>query len=140
MSIVRYDPLKTNLNRLLQSFPWHQASLAATDGEVTGFQFDVAENAKNYIVRANLPGVKKEDIKVEIEHNRVSISAEVKHTKEKNEENTLYKERYEGSLFRSFALSSDVDESQADAKYTDGVLELILPKKTGGNGKRLEIK
>jgi HSP20 family protein len=76
--------------------------------------------------------VKKEDIQVSIDGNRVSISAETKTEKEeKKGEKVLRSERYYGNVARSFTLANDVDETKAKAKYTDGVLELTLPKKEG---------
>jgi HSP20 family protein len=103
-------------------------------------RLDVTESDKAYSVRADIPGVNKDDITVDINGNQVSISAEMKKAKEeKKGENVVYSERYEGKAFRSFTLDSDVDPAAASAKYTDGVLELTLPKKPDGSGKRLAI-
>jgi HSP20 family protein len=90
---------------------------------------DVKEDDNAYLVHAEIPGVKKEDIKVDVDGNMVSISAEVKQEKEeKKGERVIRSERYHGSVARSFRLAHDVDDSKAQAKYTDGVLELTLPK------------
>ncbi|MGH8742662.1 MAG: Hsp20/alpha crystallin family protein, partial [Burkholderiales bacterium] len=102
---------------------------------------DVAEDDKAYTVQAEVPGVKKEDINVSINGNQVSISAEVKKEHDvKNGEAVLRSERYYGKLSRSFTLADDVDEAAAQAKYTDGVLELKLPKKAQVSARRLAIK
>jgi HSP20 family protein len=104
-------------------------------------KMDVKEDDKAYIVHAEIPGVKKEDIQVSIDGNRVSISAESKIEKEEKEgEKVLRSERYSGKVARSFTLLHDVDEAQAQAKYSDRVLELTLPKKAGTATKKLEIK
>jgi len=94
-----------------------------------------------YKVHAEIPGVKKEDIHVSIEGNQVSIGAEVKNEKEVKEgEKLLRSERYYGSVSRAFSLALDVEEGAAQAKYTDGVLELTLPKKVVASAKKLVIQ
>jgi len=103
-------------------------------------KMDVSENDKAFTVRAEIPGVKKEDIAVSIDDNQVSISAEVKEEKEqKNGEKLIRKERYYGKVYRSFALDQDVDEGGAKARYENGVLELVLPKKPESKAKQLTI-
>ncbi len=89
---------------------------------------------------AEIPGVKKEAIDVTIDGNVVSIRAEAKREKEEKGDKMLRSERYFGSVSRSFTLASDVDEKTATARYTDGVLELTLPKKAGGASRRLQVK
>lgn len=104
-------------------------------------KMDVAETDKSYVVKAEIPGVTKEDIKVSIEGNQVSISAETKkETEEKSGETVVRSERYYGQQFRSFTLACDVDEEKAEASYQNGVLELKLPKKSGPAGKQLLVK
>lgn len=103
-------------------------------------KMDVKEDDKGYAVHAEIPGVKKEDIHVTIDGNQVSIRAEVKQEKEVKEgEKLLHSERYYGTITRTFALSSDIDESASQAKYHDGVLELVLPKKATSTSKKLTI-
>jgi HSP20 family protein len=104
-------------------------------------KIDLKEDDKAYTVHADIPGVKKEDIQVSIEGNRVSISAETKMVKEEKEgEKVLRSERYCGKVARSFTLTHDVDEASAKAKYSDGVLELTLPKKAATPTKKLAIQ
>ena len=104
-------------------------------------KIDLTENDKTYTIHAELPGVNKEDIKVQVDGNRVSISAETKKEKEEKEgERIICRECYQGSSYRSFTLDSDVDETKAEAKYENGVLELILPKKNGKTSRQIEIK
>jgi HSP20 family protein len=101
---------------------------------------DVSESDNAYMVKAEVPGVKKEDIGVSIDGNQVAITAEIKQEhEEKKGEKVLRSERYYGSMHRSFTLPTDVDQTKADAKYTNGVLELVLPKKAGGGVKKLEV-
>jgi HSP20 family protein len=109
--------------------------------QVPQIKMDVKERNGNYIVRAEIPGVKKEDIKVDIEGDTVSISAEVKQEKEQKEDDRVIRsERYYGNVYRSFSLGQDVDEKGANAKYTDGVLELTLPKKAGSKSKQIAVQ
>ena len=101
---------------------------------------DLTENESNYIVKAEVPGVRKEDIDVRIDGNQVTISAEVKkNEEEKKEGRVIRSERLHGFASRSFALGFDVDEGKSSAKYKDGVLELTLPKKTASSSRRLQI-
>ena len=102
---------------------------------------DVAEEEKSYAVKADIPGVKKEDIHVAIDGNQVSIEAELKKEKEeKKGEKVVRSERYYGKQYRSFTLGSDIDSAKAEAKYQDGVLELKLPKKSNGSSKELKVQ
>lgn len=104
-------------------------------------KIDVKEQEKAYLVHAEIPGVKKEDIHVAIDGAVVSISAERVQEKDVREgERVLRTERYFGKVSRSFQLGQEIDESQAAAKYTDGVLELTLPKKAATQSKRLTIQ
>ena len=102
---------------------------------------DVKENDKSFTVHADIPGVKKEDIHVTIDGNQVSISAESKREKEEKEgDKVLRSERYFGKVYRSFALGQEIDEGASSAKYNDGVLELVLPKKKTAPTKKLTIQ
>ncbi len=108
--------------------------------EAPQMRVDVKEVDDAFQVHAELPGIKKEDIHVHIDGPVVSISAERKQDKETREgERVLRTERYFGQVSRSFQLGQDVDEGKASAKFTDGVLELSLPKKTAPQAKRLVI-
>lgn len=103
-------------------------------------RLDVEEDDKSYTVQAEIPGVNKSDIKVSIDGNQVSISAEVKNEKEAKEGNKVVRsERYYGSISRSFTLENDVDDAGAIAKYDNGVLLLTLPKKPGGKAKQVTV-
>lgn len=104
-------------------------------------KMDVKEDDKAYTVHADIPGVKKDDIHVSIEGNRVSITAETRTEKEEKEgEKVLRSERYVGKVSRMFTLAQDVDESKAQAKYSDGVLELTLPKKAASTARKLAVQ
>lgn len=108
--------------------------------EVLGtLRLDVMEDESRYVVQADLPGVSKDDIRVSIDGNQVSIAAEVARAEEAHGPGLLRCERFHGRLYRSFTLDSAVDEGTADAKYENGVLELTLPKKAGATTHQLEV-
>jgi len=93
------------------------------------------------VVRAEIPGVKKDDINISIDGDQVAISAEVKNEKDvKDGERTLRAERYYGKVYRAFQLGQPADEDGAVAKYNDGILELTLPKKAAASVKRISIQ
>ncbi len=111
-----------------------------TSMQAPEMRVDVKENDDHYAVLAELPGVSKEDINVNIDGQMVSISAERKQEKSVKEgERVLRTERYFGKVSRSFQLGQEVDDSAAQAKFTDGVLELTLPKRAPAQAKRLTI-
>lgn len=104
-------------------------------------KIDVKEQEKAYLVQAEIPGVKKEDIHVAIDGAIVSISAERNEEKDVKEgERVLRTERYFGKVSRSFQLAQEIDEAQVTARYSDGVLELSLPKKAATQARRITIQ
>lgn len=136
-NLTRYDPFG-DLDDMFKGFMLRPVRF---EQQVPQIKMDVKENDSAYVVRADIPGVKKEDIKVDVDGNVVSISAEVKEEKEQKEGGRVIRsERYYGSMSRSFSLGQDVDEKTANAKYTDGVLELTLPKKPGSSPGKIVVQ
>jgi HSP20 family protein len=139
-NLMRYDPL-TDLDDLFRGFMLRPVRLGTELEAAPQMKIEVKEDDMAYTVHAEIPGVKKEDIKVTVEGNEVAISAEVKRESEKKEgERVVHSERYYGKVYRAFTLDSALDESAAKAQYDDGVLELTLPKKAGGGPSRLTVK
>ncbi|WP_372524383.1 Hsp20/alpha crystallin family protein [Piscinibacter sp.] len=106
-------------------------------------RLDVTENDKGYEVRAEVPGATKEDIRVTIDRNFVSITAEIKQEKEEKfgtGSRSLVREIYRGSTTRSFSLAHEVDDKAAIAKYENGILMLSLPKRSEGASRTLNIQ
>ncbi|ABM37609.1 Hsp20/alpha crystallin family protein [Polaromonas naphthalenivorans] len=103
---------------------------------------DVSEKDNAYEVKADIPGVKKEDINVRIDGNVVQIDAEVNREKESKDKGgkVLRSERYWGNISRTFSLAQDVDDTKVVAKYTDGVLTLELPKKASPESKKITVQ
>ena|SRR5690554_5856876 len=107
-----------------------------------GIKLDIQEAGDVYKVQAELPGVKKEDIHVDIDGAIVSIKAEIQQQDSSGEgTRNLRSERYYGSVARRFELPSEIDLEKADARYEEGVLHLILPKRKAiENSRKLNIK
>lgn len=104
-------------------------------------KIDVSEQNGSYAVKAEIPGVRKEDIDVRIDGSLVTISAETKSEKQDEDKGRILRqERKHGYASRAFTLACPVDESKAEAQYKDGVLELKLPKKAGDSSKHLTIR
>jgi HSP20 family protein len=105
-------------------------------------RIDVSEKDNAYLVKADIPGVKKEDIHVRIDGNVVQIDAEVNREKETkgNGDKVLRSERYWGTVSRTFSLAQDVDDSKVQAKYADGVLSLELPKKASPASRKITVQ
>ena len=139
-TITRYNPFGDLVDDLFRGFVVGPVGFEA-EAPVRRMKVDVAEQNGDYKVTAELPGVRKEDIKVNIDGDEVSITAETRVAKEeKDGERVLHSERYVGKVSRAFRLADEIDESRASAKYSDGVLELTLPKKAAAAAKQLAIQ
>lgn len=139
-NITRFNPFNDALDELFRGFFVRPVSF---EGPVAPAQFrvDVTESDGAYTLRAEIPGVKKDDINITIDGDQVAISAEVKNGKDvKDGERVLRSERYYGKVYRAFSLGQPIDESGANARYADGVLELTLPKKAADSAKRITIQ
>jgi HSP20 family protein len=137
-NVTAYHPLpETSFDDLFRGLfrPVRVARTAA------GIKMDVIEQDGAYVVKAEIPGVAKDDIQVSIEGNQVTIGAEVKGESEtKDGGRVLRTERYSGSVYRSFTLPVEIDEAASNAKYENGVLELTLSKKPAIAGRKLTIQ
>jgi HSP20 family protein len=148
-NIVGYSPLDelagfgslgSPVDELLKGFFVRPMSLGPQWGRSTPMRVEVIENENEYRVFAELPGARKEDINVSIHGGDVTISAETREEKETGQEwKTLMSERWYGKTQRSFSLENEIDEARAQARYTDGVLQLVLPKKEAATRKRLTV-
>lgn len=130
------------MENMFQDFfaPLSAGSRWAEEGTITP-RLDVKETEKTYEIQAEMPGVKKEDVKVSVEHDRVTIEAECRTANEQREgENVVYSERSARKFMRSFMLPTEVDDATAQARLEDGVLHLSLPKKQGSEARRLTIQ
>jgi HSP20 family protein len=139
-NISRFDPFTNLVDDFFKGYlvrpVWDDAREASVRMKV-----DVAEKDGTYVVHAELPGVRKDDIQITVDGAQVTLSAEVKREKEAGEgERWLHVERSAGKATRSFTLPQEVDEAKADAKFADGVLQLTLPKKAPATRKQITIQ
>jgi HSP20 family protein len=130
------DPFEDTFRSLMR--PWRMELPEAAPR----IKIDLTEQDGSYAVKADIPGVKKDDIDVRIDGNLITISAEVKSEKEEkgNGGRVLRRERQEGYASRSFTVASPVDEGKVQASYKDGILALTLPKKSDTSSKRIAIQ
>jgi HSP20 family protein len=139
-NITRFDPFNELVDDLFKGFFVRPVAFEGR-GEAPRMKVDVAEKNGAYVVSAELPGVRKEDIQVTIDGAQVSLSAETKREREvQQDERLLHTERSYGKVTRSFSLPQEVDEGKAEAKFRDGVLELTLPKKAAASRKQISIQ
>ena len=104
-------------------------------------RLELLETEQAYEVQDEMPGVEKEDLKVAIDHERITIEGECRKANERREgENVVYSERSARKFMRSFTLPSEVDEAAAQARLENGVLHLSLPKKQGGAVRRIDVQ
>jgi len=101
---------------------------------------DIHEDSNNIYLKAELPGIKKEELNIAVEGDTLTIKGEKKHESEVKEEQFHVMERTYGSFSRSFSLPTNVDSSNVRADYKDGVLTLTLPKKEESKPKKIEVK
>ena len=137
---ISYDPrTDTTYDELFRGF-FKPMRMERTAPAPVTIKMDVTETENGYVVHAEMPGVKKDEIHVDIDGNQVTITAEVKRETEKKEgDKVLRSERYYGNVYRSFTLPRELDEAKCEAKYDGGVLELMLVNRAGVEGKKLSI-
>lgn len=130
------DPIDDAFRALMR--PWR---LGLNDA-APRIRIDLSEQDGNYLIQAEIPGVRKEDIDVRVDGDLVTISAETSNEKEETDKGrVLCKERQQGYASRAFTLACPVDETQSEASYKDGVLSLKLPKKAAAaSARRLAIQ
>jgi HSP20 family protein len=132
MSIVRYstanDFVPTSFSNLIDRF--FNDSLSRTGGSAYSFvpKVDILENETAYEINVAVPGLSKEDFKIDLNDNFLTISGERKFSKEKKENNLHVIETQYGNFSRSFSLPENVDASKIGAKYNNGILEITVPK------------
>jgi len=136
--LTTYDPFaESGIDDLFRGF-FRPVRVEKTPASI---KMDVTEQNGAYLVKAEIPGVGKDDIQVSIEGNQVTIGAEVKREKDvKDGESVLRSERYYGSVYRGFTLPVEVDEAASEARYENGVLQLKLVKKPANAGRKLSVQ
>jgi len=132
MSIIRYNTANefapTSFSNLIDRF--FNESIARSGGSSYSFvpKVDVLENEKAFLVHVAVPGVSKEDFKIDLNDNYLTISGERKFKNEKKDHNFHSVETQYGSFSRSFSLPENADAANISAQYNNGILEISVPK------------
>ncbi|WP_133130013.1 Hsp20/alpha crystallin family protein [Legionella yabuuchiae] len=130
------DYLSTVLNEVLRPFNFEE------EAETTLWSpaVDIREEKDRYIVKADIPGVEKDDIQLSLENNMLTIKGERRYEKKEEKEGFSRIERVQGQFYRRFALPDTTDESKIKASYKKGVLEVVIPKKANEKAKKINVK
>lgn len=135
-SLQRFDPV-TDIDDLFRNMSLRPM---LRDFEASPeIRMNVKEDEKAYLVSAEIPGVKKDDIEISVEGNQVTIQAEVKRDETRESAKEIHSERFVGKSYRAFTLPQEIDSNKCEAKYDNGVLTLTLPKKSNGQSTRVAI-
>jgi HSP20 family protein len=147
MNITRWDPFReledmsNRLNRMFGRFP---LAREADQDAMVAFDWapsvDISENSEEYVIKAEIPGVNKDDVKVSIEDGVVSIQGERKQENEQKDKKFHRVERSYASFLRTFSLPSNIDDAKVQAQFKDGLLTLRLPKSASAKPKTVEVK
>jgi HSP20 family protein len=100
----------------------------------------VTENKDSFVVRAELPGIKQEEVKLTLEHNMLTLSGEKRYEEKSDEANYHRRESRYGKFERSFRLTDNIDRSNIVANYQDGVLSITLPKTKEAQSQEIKIQ
>lgn len=127
-----------NMNRMFEKIwgiPVNRSLLLpgerTTTGSIEKYRkpfIDLVETDKEVIATVEMPGLDKEDIKINLTEDKLEISAETKHEEEKKEKGYIYKERRSGSYYRVVSLPSSIDSDNSKASYNNGILQITMPK------------
>jgi HSP20 family protein len=134
------ESLQNEMNRLfdISLGRWPSRSNGLMEGAWSP-SVDVFESKDNVMVKADIPGLDKEDIDISVHGDTLTIKGEKKEEKESKDKGLVKTERFYGSFNRSLTLPSEVDAAKVKASYNNGVLELTLPKKEESKPKQIKI-
>jgi HSP20 family protein len=141
MTLMRWDPfrsmltVKRDLDRMFGEYDDDEATTSLWHPAV-----DIFETKDNLVLRAELPGMKKDEVHISVENNVLTLKGERKFDKEIKRENYHRVERVYGNFCRSFTLPTSIDRSKIEASFQDGVLEVTMPRAEEAKPKQIEIK
>lgn len=154
MSLIRWNPthdverwpadffgIQRDINRLFDSF--FRSTMPLEETMATTYfapAVDIAEQDNEFVVKVELPGVAKEDVKISLESNVLTIKGEKRQEKEEKNKNFHRVERSYGTFQRSFTLPSTVKNDKIDAVFNNGILSIALPKSEEAKPKQIEVK
>jgi HSP20 family protein len=138
-NITRFDPFN-DMDDMFKGLFVRPMRFELEGAQAIRMKVDVTKTDDTYTVKAEIPGVRKDDIHVAVDGNEVTISGEIKkESDEKKGEEVIRSERYYGKVSRSFTLPHDVDDTRVVAKYADGVLKLTLPLKVKAANRKITV-
>ncbi len=135
------ESLRRDMNRMFDEF--FRGDVLADEtffGRDWSPAVDVVENNDSYILKAELPGMNKDDVKITLENNILTIRGEKKNEMEKKEQNVHRVERSYGMFERSFTIPGSIKANEIDAQYNNGILTLTLPKAEEAKPKLIDVK
>ncbi|MGL4604906.1 MAG: Hsp20/alpha crystallin family protein [Iodobacter sp.] len=144
MALIKWEPLREiedMFDRYTKAMSWPstRSQELVTTSDWTP-RVDISETDHEFLIKAEIPEVKKEDVKVSVDNGFITIQGERKHSKEDKGERFHRVERYYGSFVRSFTLPDNVDATQVKASFKDGMLNLLIPKTAESKPKAIEVK
>lgn len=142
MNITRWEPFKEMEDFFRQGSPFLSRALRQRNGDLSEWTpvADISETPTEYLIKAELPAVKKDDVKVTLENGVITISGERRHEKESKDENEIRVESFHGTFTRSFSLPDDVDAKAIRAEAKDGVLKVHIPRTVTPKPKSVAIE
>ena len=135
-----FHPFYNNFDRFFNEFGWGEHQTEGQESASWTPKVDVYQTDDSYVLKAELPGLSKEEINIDVNDNTLTLKGEKKLEEKVEKENYVRVERTYGSFSRSFNLSDDVDTEHITANYKDGVLELTLPKKEESKPKEIKVE
>ncbi|MGM0365688.1 MAG: Hsp20/alpha crystallin family protein [Actinomycetota bacterium] len=141
MPIVRWDPFSDLVQLRDEIGRWFEGTERPRErtSAVWAPEVDIRETDKEISIKADLPGMKLEDVDVSVDENQLIIKGERKQEKKEEEKDYVRVERSYGSFYRSFNIGVPVKEDQIKASYKDGVLEIVVPKAEAKKPKKIDI-
>jgi HSP20 family protein len=142
--IERYDPLdrifnlREDFDDIVKDFFAGFSNINASRGVYP--LLDIKEDKSKYTIDIEIPGIEKKDLKISVKKDNLIIQGEKKEERKKEEESYLRVERSYGNFTRSVKLPTEINQSKITAKYNNGVVKIILPKKEKDNAKEVQVK
>ena len=142
MNIIRWEPFREVEEMFRQYSPFFSRALRRNGGEAGEWTpvADISETDKEYVIKAELPEVRKEDVKVTLDNGVITISGERKHEKEQKDASEIRIESFYGTFSRSFSLPENIDAKGVHAQAKDGVLRVKIPKTQAAAPKSVSIE
>jgi HSP20 family protein len=142
MNIIRWEPFREVEDMFRQYSPLFARALRRNDGEKVEWSpvADISVSDKEYVIKAELPEVKKEDVRITLDNGVITIAGERHHEKEHKEENEIRVESFYGTFSRSFSPPENIDAAGIRAESKDGVLRVRIPKAAAAKPKSISIE